>query len=101
MLEKSIYPIKRWRVRATPIVQEPEWQYDDNDVAAAWRHVLPEVLDAVQPHEFYATAAASVKALGHWPVARVAWPWAGSALAPCGSVAPRSRLAFCRRYTGT
>ena len=69
MLEKSIYPIKRWRVRATPIVQEPEWQYDDNDVAAAWRHVLPEVLDAVQPHEFYATAAASVKALGHWPVA--------------------------------
>ena len=36
-LKKSIYPIKRWRVREAPIVQEPEWQYDDNDVAAAWK----------------------------------------------------------------
>ena len=61
---------QHFRVRARPLALEAEWQLDDADVAAAWRCLSRESLDAVSPDALYAAMETIVEELGRWPRVR-------------------------------
>ena len=56
-----------FRARRPPLRQEPEWQLDDLDVAAAWKRFNPLVLDSVTPEDLLAVGIKTIASLGRWP----------------------------------
>ena len=56
-----------FRVRRQPLRQEPEWQFDDFDVAAAWKRIDPLVLDGFTPEDVLAAGRKAIASLGRWP----------------------------------
>ena len=56
-----------FRVRRQPLRQEPEWQFDDFDVAAAWKRIDPLVLDGFKPEDALAAGRKAIASLGRWP----------------------------------
>ena len=47
--------------------QEPEWQFDDYDVATAWKRIDPLVLDRFTPEDLLAVGSKATASLGRWP----------------------------------
>jgi len=56
-----------FRARRQPLRQEPEWQFDDFDVAAAWKRIDPLVLDSLPPEDIVAVGRKAIASLGRWP----------------------------------
>ena len=61
-------PFGDFRARATPLRQEPEWQFNKLDVEAAWRQIDEEALDKCDPSAMLALAQDAVDTLRRWPV---------------------------------
>ena len=47
--------------------QEPEWQFDDLDVAAAWKRIDGSLLHRFAPAEVLSVGVKAKACLGHWP----------------------------------
>jgi len=56
-----------FRARKQPLRQEPEWQFDDFDVAVAWERIDPLVLDRFTPEDLLAVGSRATASLGRWP----------------------------------
>ena len=56
-----------FRTRKKPLRQEPEWQFDDLDVAAAWKRFDASLLDRFAPAEVLSVGVKAIACLGHWP----------------------------------
>ena len=56
-----------FRARKQPLRREPEWQFDDLDVGAAWKRFDPLVLDSFAPEDLVAVGTKATASLGRWP----------------------------------
>ena len=50
-----------------PLKMEPEFQFDDRDVASEWHHIPLEVVDMTEPDRIYGLLAAAAIGLGREP----------------------------------
>ena len=56
-----------FRARKQPLRQEPEWQFDDLDVATAWKRMDASLLDSYTPADLLSLGIKATASLGRWP----------------------------------
>ena len=56
-----------FRARQKPLRQEPEWQFDDVDVATAWKRMDASLLDRHAPADLLSVGIKATACLGRWP----------------------------------